>query len=390
MKTSADVVVIGGGIVGAACAYYLSRAGQNVHLIDRDFPASGTSRACDSLILLWDKLPGAELTLGQMSAELWAELAQTIPTDFEYARRGTIFVAETDRNLAAGQAKAEEMASAGIRAELVDNMGLRSLEPNLASDLAGGVFFPDDAQVDARQATLAFLAEARRHGTVIHAGTPVTAITRRPGGHGRITGVETPAATIATETVVCAAGVWSNEVAGLLGLTLPIRPRKGHVLVTAAAPDFIHHPLLEGGYVTTVQEAAEGVQAALVAELTAAGTMLLGSSREFAGFDRTVSLAVVQAIARRAIRFLPKLAGMSIIRSYAGLRPWSPDHLPLIGPVTEVPGFYLAAGHEGAGICLAPITGRLISQWLTRSDELPPEAAAVQPARFGVIVERDN
>jgi len=248
--------------------------------------------------------------------------------------------------------------------------------------LAGGVFFPDDAQVDARKATLAFLAEGRRYGLVVHTGSPVTAISRGPGENGRITGIKTPTATIATETVVCAAGVWSHEAADLLGLTLPLRPRKGHVLVTAGVPGFIHHPLLEGGYVTTVQQATEDVQAALVAELTAAGTMLLGSSREFAGFDRTVSLAVVQAIARRAVRFLPKLTGMSIIRSYAGLRPWSPDHLPLIGPVAKAPGFYLATGHEGAGICLAPITGQLISQWLTAPAELPPDAAAVQPDRF--------
>jgi sarcosine oxidase subunit beta len=125
------------------------------------------------------------------------------------------------------------------------------------------------------------------------------------------------------------------------------------------------------------------VQVALVAELTTSGTLLLGSSREFAGFDREVSLAVMQAIARRAIRFLPSLAGTPVIRSYAGLRPWSADHLPLIGPVDSVPGFYVATGHEGAGICLAPITGQLIAGWIAREKDLPRVAAAVRPDRFG-------
>ncbi|MEW5957480.1 MAG: FAD-dependent oxidoreductase [Chloroflexota bacterium] len=378
-RLSADVVIIGGGIVGAACAYYLSQAGVKVHLVERDFPASGTSRACDSLILHWDKPPGPELTLAQLSATLWAGLAETLALKFEYERRGSMMLAENDEALAAGRAKAEVMLGAGVRAELLNGQGLRALEPNLAPDLAGGVLFPDDAQVDARHATLALLAAARRQGAALHTGAEVTAIRRV---NGRIGGVTTPNGDITTGRVVCAAGVWSNQVAGLVGVDLPVRPRKGHILVTARTPGLIHHPLLEGGYVSTVQSDSEALQAALVAELTAGGTLLLGSSREFAGFDRQASPAVMQAIARRAVRFLPSLAGTPIIRSYAGLRPWSPDHLPLIGPVETVPGFYLATGHEGAGICLAPITGHLIANWLTNEAELPPAAAAVRPDRF--------
>jgi glycine/D-amino acid oxidase-like deaminating enzyme len=191
---------------------------------------------------------------------------------------------------------------------------------------------------------------------------------------------------IATETVVCAAGVWSNEVARLVGIETPIRPRKGHILVTAKVPGLIHHPLLEGGYAATVQSAFEGLEVAFVAEMTASGTLLLGSSRQFVGYDRTVSLPVMRALAARAARFLPSLAssGVRVIRSYAGLRPWSPDHLPLIGPVEAVPGFYLAAGHEGAGIGLAPITGRLIADWIVGA-ELSPLAAEVRPDRFELV-----
>jgi sarcosine oxidase subunit beta len=115
--------------------------------------------------------------------------------------------------------------------------------------------------------------------------------------------------------------------------------------------------------------------------MTASGTLLLGSSRQFVGLDRSVSLAVIQAIAARAIRFLPRLARVNVIRSYAGLRPWTPDHLPLIGPVAHIPGFYLATGHEGAGIGLAPITGRLIADWITGA-ELPLIAGDLLPDRF--------
>jgi glycine/D-amino acid oxidase-like deaminating enzyme len=384
MTPKADVVIIGGGIVGAACAYYLCSAGLKVHLVERDFPASGTSRACDGLILAWDKAPGAELELAQASAALWAELAGQLDLDFEYGRTGTILLAESEPGMAAGRDRAEAMQAAGIRAEVLDGAGLRSLEPNLAPDLPGGAYFPDDAQVDPRRATLAMLSAAQAHGLTVQPHAEVIAIQGTGDGQGAMRGVVTRAGEIAADHVVCAAGVWSDAVARLAGLELPTRPRKGHILVTAQAPGLIRHPLLEGGYVSTIQSAAEDLQVALVAEMTAGGTLLLGSSRQFAGFDRSVSLPVMQAIAARAVRFLPSLAKLPVIRSYAGLRPWSPDHLPLIGPAAAVPGFYLATGHEGAGIGLAPITGRLIADWVTGA-ALPPFADAVRPDRFELV-----
>jgi glycine/D-amino acid oxidase-like deaminating enzyme len=381
MTERADVVVIGGGIVGAACAYYLCQAGLSVHLVDRRFPASGTSRACDGLILLWDKMPGPELELGQASSRLWAELAQQLELDVEYARKGTVFLAEGEEGLAAGREKAASLEAVGVRAELLDAAGLRALEPHLAPDLPGGVFFPDDAQVDARRATAALLARAARKGLKVHAPAPVVGIERQNKGTGRVRRVITQKEEIDTESVVCACGVWSNEVTGLVGVALPTRPRKGHILVTAKAPGLVRHPLLEGGYAATVQSAAGDLQVALVAEPTAHGSILLGSSREFVGLDRSVSLPVAQAIAQRAVRFLPAIAKIQVIRTYAGLRPWSPDHNPLIGPCEAVPGFFLATGHEGAGIGLAPITGQLIAGWITGA-ALPDVAVHVRPDRF--------
>ncbi len=381
MALKADVVIIGGGIIGAACAYYLCAAGLQVHLVERAFPASGSSRACDGLILAWDKTSGTALTLAQASAALWSELTDTLGLDFEYVRSGTILLAEGEPDLAYGQARAEAMRAAGIRAEVLDASGLRALEPNLALDLAGGVFFPDDAQVDPRRATLAFLSRARGLGLTLHTHTEVVAIHRAGEGQGHITGIVTRAGDIATGTVVCAAGAWSAQVARLVDLELPVQPRKGHILVTARATGFIRHPLLEGGYAATVHSASGDLQVALVAEMTTGGTLLLGSSRQFVGLDRSVSLAVMQAIAARAIRFLPRLACVTMIRSYAGLRPWTPDHLPLIGPVPHIPGFFLATGHEGAGIGLAPITGRLIADWIT-GVELPRMAGDLLPDRL--------
>jgi len=377
---TADAVIIGGGIIGAACGYFLSAAGLDVHLVERHFPASGSSRACDGLILLWDK-NGDELSLGLESTRLWAELNEKLEHKFGFGHAGTIFIAENGEQLEAGKKKAEILQQAGQAAQILSAQELQNLEPELAPDLAGGVLFPWDSQVDPRRATLALLMAARQQGLKMHTGTEVVGIKREPHGKRGVCGVITPQGEIHTPTIICAAGVWSNQIARMVGLELPIKPRKGHVLVTAKAPGLVRHPLLEGGYVTTVESAAEDLQIALVAEATNNGSLLLGSSRQFAGYDRKVSLSVIQAIAARAVRFLPKLAKTKIIRSYAGLRPWSPDNLPLIGPVSSVPGFYLATGHEGAGICLSPITGQLISKWVTKA-ELPIEAYAVHPKRF--------
>jgi glycine/D-amino acid oxidase-like deaminating enzyme len=195
----------------------------------------------------------------------------------------------------------------------------------------------------------------------------VTVAGIRQGTDGRAIAVVTPQGDVAAGAIVLAAGVWSNEIARTAGIELPVQPRKGHILVTARVPGLITHPLLEGSYSASVHTAAEALQVALVAEMTAGGTMLLGSSREFAGFDRSVSV--------------PALAHMSAIRSYAGLRPWSPDHLPLVGPVAAVPGLYLATGHEGAGIGLAPVTGHILSEMLI-DGQMPDYATAVRPDRF--------
>lgn len=376
-----DVIVVGAGIIGAACALYLARSGVSVTVLDRDFPASGTSRACDGLILFSDKLSPAELALAQASAALWAELAQpgVLTTDCEYRRAGTLVLYESEAGLDAGRRRVAELAAAGVRAEIVAGAELHKLEPALALDLAGAAFYLDEAQVDARLATLAMLAEARRLGTRFMAGTQAIGLAQDTAG--RVSGVRTTGATLPAAAVVCAAGVWSADLVRSLGLELPIRPRKGHILVTARRLGLLRHPLLEGSYAASVQAAAAAVQVALVVEATGPGNLLLGSSREFAGYDRTVSGEVVAAIAARAARFLPALVHTAVIRSYAGLRPWTPDHLPLVGPVAAVPGLWLATGHEGAGIGLAPVTGQIVAEWIV-TGQAPVYADPIRPDRL--------
>ena len=377
---SSDVLIIGGGLIGACCANSLTAQGMDVTLIERRFPASGSSRACDGLILLWDKHPGPELTFGKHSVSLWQQLVPVLEVDVEFRKTGTVLINETQTGMDNTRELVASVTADGISANLLEISGLMELEPGLATDLAGGAFFPDDYQIDPRRATMAIIRKAQRQGLQLHVGEEVQGL-YQPEGAGAGWEVQTQRDRYSADYVVCAAGVWSVELLQKMGIEIPVRPRKGHILVVKSGAGALNHPLLEGGYEATVHAGEEQLQVALVAEVTPAGTMLIGSSRQFAGFDTSVSWDVLQSLARRAARFIPAIASAPLMRSYAGLRPWSPDHLPLIGPLEGFEGLHLATGHEGAGICLAPATGELIKDWISQ-DEIPEFGAAVDPNRF--------
>ena len=378
-ETHPDVVVVGGGIVGAACAYYLACARLSVELLERGFPASGTSGACEGNLLLWDKELTRELPLGRRSLELWEGLVQELEMDFEYEPKGSIMVAEDDSELAAVRRKVDEVTGAGVAGEVLDRRELHAEEPALAPDLPGGALFPEDAQVEPRYATAALVEGGRKHGLRVRTDTAVRRIVL--GAGGRVEAVETAEGRIPARVVVLAAGVWTREIAATAGLSVPVLPRKGQILVVERTPAFFRRKLMEAAYLSTVESSQAALQVAMVAESSRAGSLLLGSSRELVGFDRSVNVRVAAGIAARAIRFFPALATLRCIRSYAGLRPFSPDHLPLIGPLDGAEGLYVATGHEGAGICLAPATGQLIAQWVT-GQPLDFPAEWFRPNRF--------
>jgi len=228
-------------------------------------------------------------------------------------------------------------------------------------------------------AVFAFAQAAKSLGAVIQPFTPVQSI---EVAQGRVVAVNTSAGRIPTAVVVNAAGVWSKAVGELVGLDIPVLPRKGHIVVTEPVADLVYRKIQEAGYTRTVESDSAALSVATVVESTASGNILLGSSREIVGIDRTVNPQVIQAIIRRALRFFPCLAGIHAIRSYAGLRPFTPDHVPIIGESDVVRGFYIATGHEGTGICMSPITGKLISQLITKQEpDLP--VAELSPGRFG-------
>lgn len=356
--TSPDAVVVGAGIVGACCAYELALAGVRVTVVDRGHLASGASASGEGNLLVSDKLPGPELDLALASLARWRTLAEELDADVEYESKGGVVVASRPSDAAPLLDLAERQREAGVDARPVDREELLRLEPHLAGDLDTAVHYPQDAQLQPVLAATALLRGAVRHGATVQAGTEVEGFDR--DGDGRLLAVRTSRGTLPCRWVVNAAGPWSAEVAALAGIALSVRPRKGHVLVTEPRPPTIRHKVYEADYVGTLTSSEGSLQVSSVVEGTRAGTILIGSSREFVGFDRRVAVEVVCRIARRAVRLFPSLADVRLIRAYVGFRPWVPDHLPIVGEEPGCRGLIHATGHEGAGIGLAPATGQLV------------------------------
>src|SRR4051795_4662073 len=220
MPSSPDVVVVGAGVVGAACAYQLAAAGVRVRLLDRSFVGSGSSGACEGNVLAWDKELERELPLALRSADLWEKLATELPDDFEYDRKGSVVVAETEAEMVASAERARVLAGLGVHGEVLDADALRREEPYAAHDLPGGVLYPGDAQLEPRLATAALVRAAVRAGAELTLDTEIVRIVREPAG--RAIGVETPRGLLACDAVVVAAGVWTNTLLGTAGLSVPV------------------------------------------------------------------------------------------------------------------------------------------------------------------------
>jgi glycine/D-amino acid oxidase-like deaminating enzyme len=384
-----DVIIVGAGIIGAACARALAAAGLGVTVIDRGTTAGGTSAACEGNLLVSDKAPGPELVLAQYAATLWrgavVDLGEQLGNGFpsvEFDPKGGLAVATTTAGAGPLLDFAARQRDAGVDACLVDAADARSLEPDLAPGIAAAVYYPEDAQVQPTIATEALMGSARRHGARLLENTPVLGPLQDSAGS--LMGVITPAGELRARRVLVAAGPWSGEVAALLGLRLPVRPRRGELLVTTRMRHRVLHKVYDADYVGAVGSDDGALATSSVVESTGSGTVLIGSSRQQVGFDSRLRVNVLSEIAAKAMRLFPFLADASVMRSYGGFRPFMPDHLPVIGEDPRMPGLWYATGHEGAGIGLSLATAELIRD-LMRGRPTCIDAAPYSVARASLV-----
>ncbi|MBE5106739.1 FAD-binding oxidoreductase [Bacillus thuringiensis] len=383
-----DVLIIGGGIIGCSIAYYTSKYGRDVTIIEKGEFVSGTSSRCDGNILAIDKDPGFDSQMSLVSQKLVTELSEELEHSFEYRAPGSILVCESDEEMEAAQQWVNRQKEVGLPFRMLDRQDIRAESPFFADDLLGGLECATDSTVNPYLLAFSLLAEAKKFGTKAFNHTEVKEMKREIDGSFI---VETTNGTFSANRVVNAAGVWAPKIGQMLDLHIPIKPRKGHIIVASRQQHVGSRKVMEFGYLISkfggkrkVDALIEKYGVALVFEPTESQNFLIGSSREFVGFHTRINNEVIKCIANRAIRFYPKMADMMVIRSYAGLRPWTEDHLPIISRVNHIPNYFIAAGHEGDGISLAAVTGKVIEELLNEKETIIP----IEPLRLSRFTER--
>jgi sarcosine oxidase subunit beta len=372
MTTKADIVVIGGGIIGCSVVFHLTRVlprDTRILLLERGAIAGATSGSCMGHLMVTPD-DQSHYALSAASVRLWRELHQEVG-GFDYRPTGALYLADAEDDLPLLHTLQAQFAAAGDRADVLDGRELRAREPRLAPDLQGALFYAGDAVVLPMAACGAMLRAARsaNPNVVVRPGTAVVGLDR---AGDRVTGVRTADAAIPAGEVVIAAGVWTPAVAALVGAEgVAIVPRAGNLAITAHHTTPVHTQLLEVSYLRFAHGAAQvdptrvgedrGGHAVNLQPQTHGGC-LIGSTRQFRGMDRTLDHALVRRSLARASRYVPALRDLPIVRTWVGLRPYSIDGRPWIGPWPRLRGLWLASGHEGLGISLAPITGLLLAQ----------------------------
>lgn len=359
MSESYDAVVVGAGIVGCACAYYLSKDFHRVLIVDPGPVGGGaTAEGMGHLVAMDDS--DAQMALTSYSLRLWSELMDDMPPQCEVSRTGTIWIASTDDELKAAEKKRKYYDSYGVPSEVIDESTLHEEEPNLREGLAGGLLVPNDVVVYPPTAAGWLLDKAKERGCRLLQGKAVG-----------LTGSEVSlddGSRIAAGAVVNAAGCNAAE----LSPGIAIEPRKGHLAITERYPGFVRRQLVELGYLASAH-ASTGESVAFNVQPRSTGQLLIGSSRQFAGWERDVDRRILASMLRRAVEFMPKIGTLSSIRVWTGFRPSTPSKLPFIGRAAADSGVYLATGHEGLGITTSLGTGKMLSDMIAgREPEIDP------------------
>nr|WKF62027.1 Hydrogen cyanide synthase subunit HcnC [Paraburkholderia busanensis] len=374
----ADALIVGAGIVGAACAAELAALGMRVEVLDAHGIGVGATAAGMGHIVVMNDSP-AEFALSRYARDLWLDLAPRLRKRDAFARCGTLWVAADDEEWQAARAMHMAFDAQGVAAQLLDTSALRTCEPALSASLVGGLRI--------------------EHDSIVYA--PAVAewlLTQSPGAANIRVRLRTSVVSVDALGVTLASGESLDAgcvvVANGLGArdllpSLPLQPKKGHLLITDRYPDLIRHQLLELGYIKSAHHAA-GTSVAFNAQPRPTGQLLIGSSRQFDTVDSTVEMPVLARMLQRAARYLPMLPTLNGIRVWTGFRAASPDGLPLIGPAgDDAPGVWLAVGHEGLGVTTSLATAKLLAAQIVGAGDaaglgssLPISFEPYLPGRF--------
>lgn len=383
MSNKFDSIIIGGGVIGCSVAYYLSKLKQKVLIIEKDDIAAGSAGATDGFVAYHTKKPGFHLDLAVKSGQLYDTLSKELEEDIEYEHCGALQPIEDELQWKLLSENAQYQKKSGVDVRIIDIKEARALEPQLSPKLLGALYSPTGGKVNPFKLTMAYAHGAKRKGAVIQTETRVIKLLF---DGTRVIGVQTNRGDFFADKVINAAGSWGGMVAKLAGIEMPIKPRRGQLIVTEPVAPFVNTTVLCALY-TVIKFKPEAITDekilrtgnGFVIEQTKSGALVIGGTREFCGFDKSNTIEAIETILKRALTFFPGLKNIHVIRTFSGLRPYTKDGLPCVGELKSTPGFVMCAGHEGDGIALAPITGMLLAEQLVYGkssfslDPLSPE-----------------
>lgn len=354
-----DVVIVGAGIVGAACAHELTQRAMRVALVENDLVGGGATAAGMGHIVVMDD-SDAQFALTRYSQKWWQELRPELPAEVEYEQCGTIWVAADQEEMSEVARKSTFYGRHNVPVEVLSASDLEQLEPNLRKGMSGGLLVPEDAVLYPPCAAQFLVERSLGKGATLYSGTSVVRI-----GNGEVQ--LSTSATLSAAAIVNATGAW----APMLTPGIDVKKRKGHLVITDRYPGFVRHQLVELGYL----KSAHSVTADSVAfnvQPRQTGQLLIGSSRQYGTEHKEVDQEILRRMLQRAQKYLPSIEKTMAIRSWTGFRAATADKLPLIGPWPADPSVYLATGHEGLGITTSLATGKLIADQITGSSSAIP------------------
>ncbi len=351
-----NVVIVGGGIIGSCIAYFLAREGAGVTVLEKGPICAEASSAAVGMTIVSTR-DGFLLELASRSLKMLEELQAELETPMELNHWGTMTLLRTEEEFRQQEAYVEKQRARGMPIELLGREAALRMEPLISPDILGAVHSPVDAAISPFSATVAFARGAKRLGATFKTGVEVTSL-KLEGD--RVTAAVTRDGEVAGDVIVLAAGAWSPQLARTIGIDIPIEPSRGQILVTEAQGPLSRTIVKDTGHIYICP--------------TARGNYAIGSMTEKAGFNKQVTPAKLQEYLREGARLLPALKGVRIIRSWAGLRPLSPDNMAILGPVEGYEGIVMAAGHSRLGILLSAVTSKIVSDLIVKgSADLPLE-----------------